>query len=96
MPVTFDPAKRLLTLRERGLDFRDAEQVFEGPRYEFEDIRKNYGEPRYICVGYLEGRMVIVGFTPRGADRHIFSMRKANDREKNKYAPLTILRHEKS
>ncbi len=25
--------------------------------------------------------MVIIGWTPRGADRHVFTMRKANDRE---------------
>jgi hypothetical protein len=32
--------------------------------------------------------MVVVGYTPRGADRHVFSMRKANDREKTHIAPL--------
>jgi uncharacterized DUF497 family protein len=29
---------------------------------------------------------VVVGYTPRGADRHIFSMRKANEREKTRIA----------
>jgi hypothetical protein len=32
--------------------------------------------------------MVVVGYTPRGADRHVFSMRKANDRKKTRLAPL--------
>ena len=36
----------------------------------------------------LDGRMVVVGDTPRGADRHVFSMRKANEREKARIAPL--------
>ena len=36
-------------------------------------------------VGYLRRRMVIVGWTPRGDARHVFTMRKANDREKEKY-----------
>ena len=36
----------------------------------------------------LGDRMVVVGYTPRGADRHVFSMRKANDREKALIAPL--------
>jgi hypothetical protein len=31
---------------------------------------------------------VVVGYTPRGADRHIFSMRKANEREKARIASL--------
>ena len=88
MRVTFDPAKRDATLAERGLDFADAAFVFAGVTLEMEDTRKNYGETRIICYGLLEGRMVVVGYTPRGADRHIFSMRKANDREKARIAPL--------
>ena len=88
MRVTFDLAKRDVTLAERGLDFADAAIVFAGVTVEIEDTRKNYGETRIICYGLLEDRMVVVGYTPRGADRHIFSMRKANDREKARIAPL--------
>ena len=88
MSITFDSAKRDKTLTERGLDFADAEIVFAGVTIEIEDTRKNYGETRIICYGLLEGRMVVVGYTPRGADRHIFSMRKANEREQARIAPL--------
>ncbi|MEI8326079.1 MAG: BrnT family toxin [Betaproteobacteria bacterium] len=88
MGITFDPAKREKALAERGLDFADTELVFEGVTLELEDIRKDYGEERIICYGLLAGRMVVVGYTPRGTDRHIFSMRKANDREKDRIAPL--------
>jgi hypothetical protein len=35
----------------------------------------------------LAGRLVVIGYTPRGAPRHVFSMRKANDREKSRLAP---------
>jgi uncharacterized DUF497 family protein len=85
--LTYDPAKREKTLRERGLDFEDALIVFEGPTVEIEDTRKDYGERRVICYGLLEGRVVVVGYTPRGAVRHVFSMRKANDREQTRLAP---------
>ena len=87
MRVTFDPGKRAKTLAERGLDFLDAAVVFEGTTVEIEDKRKNYGETRVICYGLLAGRLVVIGYTPRGAVRHIFSMRKANDREKALLAP---------
>jgi hypothetical protein len=86
MGITFDPAKRDKALLERGLDFADAELVFAGQTLEIEDTRKNYGEQRIICFGLLAGRSVVVGYTPRGADRHIFSMRKANEREKLRIA----------
>lgn len=88
MTITFDPAKRTATLAERGLDFMDAKVVFAGTTFEVEDRRRNYGETRIICFGVLRGRIVVVGYTPRGADRHVFSMRKANDREKARIAPL--------
>ena len=88
MRITFDPIKRAKTLAERGLDFADAEIVFAGITLEVEDTRADYGETRVICYGLLQGRMVVVGYTPRGADRHIFSMRKANEREQTRIAPL--------
>jgi uncharacterized DUF497 family protein len=86
--ITFDLTKRDKTLSERGLDFTDATMVFAGVTLDIEDTRKNYGETRVICYGLLEGRMVVVGYTPRGADRHVFSMRKANEREQARIAPL--------
>jgi len=88
MSITFDPAKRQKTCVDRGLDFADAEIVFAGVTLEVEDARKDYGETRIICFGLLAGRMVVVGYTQRGADRHIFSMRKANEREQTRIAPL--------
>ncbi|GAC1691813.1 MAG: BrnT family toxin [Steroidobacteraceae bacterium] len=87
MRLTFDPAKRAKTLAERGLDFADAELVFAGVTVEVEDTRKDYGETRIICYGHLQGRLVVVGYVPRGASRHIFSMRKANAREQERLAP---------
>ena len=88
MRITFDPAKRARTLADRGLDFEDAAQVFAGATFEIEDQRKDYGETRVICYGLLAGRMVVVGYVPRGNTRHVFSMRKANEREKERIAPL--------
>lgn len=82
--ITYDEAKRDKTLAERGLDFADAAEVFRGRMYQIEDTRADYGERRMMCFGYLGGRMVVVGYVQRGASRHIFSMRKANEREQKK------------
>jgi hypothetical protein len=86
MRITFDLAKRARTLADRGLDFEDAAAVFEGITVEVEDTRRNYGERRIISFGMLAGRLVVIGYAPRGATRHVFSMRKANDREKSRLA----------
>jgi uncharacterized protein len=92
MRITFDPIKRARTRDERGLDFEDAAIVFDGVTVEVEDLRKSYGERRIICYGLLSGRLVVIGYTPRGTTRHIFSMRKANDREKARLAPYFEIR----
>lgn len=84
----FDETKRQKTLSERGLDFADAIVVFAGVTLEVEDQRRDYGETRFTCYGLLQDRMVAVGYTPRGAVRHVFSMRKANEREQARIAPL--------
>jgi uncharacterized DUF497 family protein len=85
--ISYDPAKRDWTLAHRGLDFEDAALVFDGLTAEVEDTRKDYGETRIICFGVLQGRLVVIGYTPRGVRRHVFSMRKANDREQARFAP---------
>ena len=85
MAISYDPVKRYWTLRQRGLDFEHAVKVFAGWTLDIPDMRRDYGEPRINSVGYLDGRMVIVCWTPRGNDRRIISMRYANDREKARY-----------
>jgi uncharacterized protein len=84
--IAYDPAKRDKTLKDRGLDFEDAAVVFAGVTLEMEDMREDYGETRMICFGHLAGRLVVIGYVPRGDDQHIFSMRKANAREKKRTA----------
>jgi uncharacterized DUF497 family protein len=85
--IRFDPAKRLRTLEQRGLDFLDAESVFAGPTIQFPDRRRDYGEIRIVCFGWLRGRAVIVVYTERNGIRHIISMRKANEREQRRFLP---------
>lgn len=85
MEISFDPAKREATLRERGLDFVDAVQVFDGPEFTFEDTRIDYPERRFATYGLLQGRMVAVIWTETERGRRIISMRKANEREQAKY-----------
>jgi len=86
IPVTYDPAKRRQTLRERGLDFADAVRVFGGYTLQLEDTRRDYGERRFVTVGRLRGRLVVIVWTPRGDARHIISMRKGNSREEARFA----------
>lgn len=83
--ITFDPLKREKALRERNLDFVDAAVVFEGVNYQWVDDRFEYGEERLVTIGRLRGRMVVIVWTQRGESRHVISMRKANEREQERY-----------
>lgn len=85
MRIEFDPDKRARTLAERGLDFLDAAEVFQGSLLQAEDERIDYGEPRFISFGPLRGRLVVLVWTPRGEVRRIISMRYANEREIARY-----------
>ena len=86
MDLEFDPEKRDKTLRERGLDFARAAEIFDGTHFTGQGTRLDYEEDRFITVGWLDSRLVVLVWTPRGEVRRIISMRKANDREKTLYS----------
>jgi len=89
MIITFDPAKRAITLARRGIDFAiDAEKVFAGRTATWDDDRYDYGEHRLITAGYLGKRIVVMVWTPHGAARHVISMRFAHAKEVKKITAL--------
>ena len=61
------------------------EIVFCGSCLTFRDERQDYGEERFVTLGQLEGRIVVIAHTPRGENTRIVSMRKANSREQETY-----------
>jgi uncharacterized protein len=86
--IEFDPVKDATNIARRGLSFRLAEFLFDGPFIEEEDARRDYGEPGFIAtgpIGVLNDRIFVVVYTWRGPNRRIVSFRKANDREIGKY-----------
>ncbi len=86
MQVDFDSIKRAKALAERGLDFARAGEVFSGKHFTGQDMRQDYAEDRFVTVGLLDARLVVMVWTLRGEVRRIISMRKANEREKAYYA----------
>lgn len=87
MRITCDPAKRLQTLQERGLDMRRAGEVFAGLHLTRADDRFEYGESRYVTAGWLDSRLVVFVWTPRGSARRIISMRHCHEREAKRLRP---------
>ena len=85
--VEYDPAKRAKTLAERGLDMERAGEVFDAPHLTVPDQRYEYGEDRFVTLGHLDRRLVVLVWTWRGQNIRIMSMRKANAREQARYGP---------
>ena len=46
-----------------------ADEIFAGNTMTVEDDRMAYGEKRFITIGLLEKRMMVLVWTPRGAAR---------------------------
>ncbi len=74
---TWDERKRKANLTKHGIDFRDAATIFNGPLVTVEDTREDYGEPRYVALGLLEGIVVSLVYTERDDNVRIISIRKA-------------------
>jgi uncharacterized protein len=72
----------------RGLNFADAGLVFAGVTATIQDMRRDYGEDRYITIGRLRGRRVILVWTPRTEARCIISMRYAHAGEEAHFEEL--------
>jgi hypothetical protein len=85
MKYEWDEAKNRKNIVKHGLNFEDAEQVFSGPCVSFEDDRFAYGEERFITLGLLAGRLVVIAHAPRNEGTRIISMRKGNRREQKIY-----------
>ncbi len=83
--LEWDEEKKQTNFSDHGLSFEDAETVFSGECVTFEDTRYDYREPRFVTLGRLEGRTVVIAHTPRGENTRIISMRKANSREQKAY-----------
>jgi uncharacterized DUF497 family protein len=81
MIIEFDPAKNAKNVEERGLSFERAVDFdFETALFTLDD-RKDYGEPRWRALGYLDGRLHALVFVERPDGIRIISLRKANRRE---------------
>jgi len=89
MEISFDPAKSERNVTDRGLPFTLVEQMEWSGAVIKEDVRKSYGERRYLALGMIGDRLHAVVFTPRADKVHVISLRKANQREVEDYEQET-------
>ena len=88
MDFDWDEAKRLSNLEERGVDFKDAALIFEGPVIAKEDTRKDYGEQRFRALGKVDDEYYTVAYTSRGSICWIISAWKVGENGKRRYEEI--------
>jgi uncharacterized DUF497 family protein len=81
----FDPKKNRANIAKHRVDFATAARIWEDYVFEREDERRDYGERRFIALGAVEGRAMVVVYTWRGSRRRLISARKANGDESKIY-----------
>ena len=81
MRFTWNEAKRALNIQQHGLDFVDAQRVFGGPTFTYEDDRFDYSERRFVSLGILDGMVVSIVHTESPRLIRVISFRKATKHE---------------
>ena len=89
MRVTYDPAKSLRNDEDRGLPFALAKDFDWASALIVVDAREDYGERCYQALGFIGEPLHMLVFTPRGSAIHVVSLRRANRRERTRYATQT-------
>ena len=85
MEFEWDENKRRINLQTHNLDFANANLAFTESAFIIPDDREDYGENRYILLGLMRERIVVIAFTIRDNVIRVISMRKANKRERKSY-----------
>ncbi len=84
--IEFDINKSQKNDKERGLPFHIVSKFEWDSAIFWQDDRKDYGEERFISIGYIGNRLYVVAFTLRFDSIRVISLRKANKREIERYA----------
>ena len=89
MGITYDPAKNVRNINERGLSFERAAD------FDFETALiadySRHGEKRRVAVGYLDKRLHLLCYIPLTDGIRVISFRETNKREARLYGkPQTI------
>jgi uncharacterized DUF497 family protein len=84
--LVWDEQKNETNISKHGLDFVDAVRVFAAPMLVARDEREDYGEERWIGIGLLDGRVVVIVFgEPDAETTRIISLRKALRYERDRF-----------
>ncbi len=86
MQFEWDEAKNQINIRKHGIDFADVPSMFEGEILSRIDDRFDYGEERWVGIGFIQQGVAVVVWTERHQNTiRIISARKANHYERRQF-----------
>ncbi|MEA3061299.1 MAG: uncharacterized protein QOJ94_1080 [Sphingomonadales bacterium] len=85
MEISFDASKSERNAAERGLPFGLASDFDFEAALIWQDLRRDYGEVRYVAIGPIGERLHVLCFVETDEGIRVISLRKANDREVKRY-----------
>ncbi len=89
MNFEWDEEKNKENIRKHGLDFADAWEMFDAPMLTALDARDDYGEDRFVGIGFLRERVIVIVFTERAEEIiRIISLRKALKHERKQFEEI--------
>jgi uncharacterized DUF497 family protein len=87
--IEFDPNKDQANRLKHGVWLALAAEMDLGAAIIEPDQRRRYGEERLVALGPISGQLYLLAFTMRGEVMRVISLRKANARERRRYAQKT-------
>jgi hypothetical protein len=89
MKYEWDEDKRIANYIKHNVDFLDAERFEWASAIETIDDRAEYGEERWIALGYIDNRLHVLIYALRGDSIRLIGLRRANSRERKYYEKKT-------
>ncbi|MBA3583332.1 MAG: BrnT family toxin [Gemmatimonadetes bacterium] len=84
MPFEYDPAKSATNKCRHGIDFEEAQALWDDP-WLLEAPARTEDEPRFLVIGRIRGRHWTAVVTPRGENVRVISVRRARKEEIERY-----------
>jgi uncharacterized DUF497 family protein len=83
----WDEIKNRKNIQKHGIDFKDASEMFNLPMLKGIDSRKDYGEERWVGIGFLKGIIAVIAYTENETENQIrlISARKATKYESQRF-----------
>ena len=89
MQFDWDETKNQINIDKHGIDFADVVELFNHPMLTLLDEREDYGEDRWIGIGWIKSLIGVVIYTERDGDViRIISARKATKTEVRHYEKI--------